>query len=52
MNQYAKPSLVKLGDFRALTRIGVGQNYDGMTVVGDPNGKCDYTGDPTQVCRS
>lgn len=39
--RYEKPTLTELGDFRALTRVGVGQNFDGHTVIGDPNGACD-----------
>lgn len=50
---YERPTLRRLGSFRDLTLVGVGQNLDGMTVVGDPNGRCDYNGIPgSQNCRS
>ena len=46
--RYERPSLERLGTFRELTQVGTGQNADGTTIIGDPNGRCDWP----QVCRS
>lgn len=38
---YRRPELRRIGTLRELTRVGTGQNFDGMSVIGDPNGACD-----------